>query len=125
MDRIFDIRPLSAEKSTDDRRNSTSTQESSISNRSTLVRKKLSKESTKLPPLGRKYKSSFTVDITNDSESILVKEVDFDTSISFQIYEGGRIDLHEVIRQFKKDNQVDKYVVYEIISRSGSRHGHP
>ena len=38
-----------------------------------------------------------------------------------RIYEGGRIDLNEVIRHFRKDTNTSKYTVYEIISRSNSR----
>ena len=41
--------------------------------------------------------------------------------LTFRTYEGGRIDLDEVIRTFKQDDQVHKYVVFEVINRSNSR----
>ena len=83
MDRIFD----SSSQSTNSglRQSSASTAKSGEYVRRTLKNNNITVNGSKLPPLGKKYKSSFAVaDALTNSDEISVKEIDSNTTFNFQ-----------------------------------------
>ena len=83
MDRIFD----SSSQSTNSglRQGSASTAQPGNSGRRVLGRSNITVNGSKLPPLGKKYKSSHEVtEVLTTADQISVKEIDSNTTFNFQ-----------------------------------------